>query len=189
MRHGRTGGAGRRVSPARNRTRAALLAPLLAAALAVPSSAASSPEKGKSLRAVTAPGAIDGGLAARARAERSRAALEAAAGLARRGETAPALRALESIVAADPGNLEARNWLGSIYVELGRHETALAQFEAVRKLQPAAVWHYYDGEALLGRERMGEALDAFKAALADGPGKNRGEDVSAKVKDRVARLE
>ncbi|MBI5209835.1 MAG: serine/threonine protein kinase [Elusimicrobia bacterium] len=172
-----------------DRISAGFLALALAAASAVPACAASSSGKAKPLRAVTPPGAIDGGLAARGRAQAARAGLEKAVGLARQGKFADAAAGFESILADDPSNLEARNWLGSVYLLSGEHGKAVAQFESVGKAQPAAVWNYYFGEALLASHRMPEALAAFKAALADGPGKNRGEEVHGKAMGRAARLE
>jgi tetratricopeptide (TPR) repeat protein len=96
--------------------------------------------------------------------------LEAVRALVREGWLDEAVAACTRLLAANPGDLEARKERGKILGWLKRHPEALADYDAVLAVDPR------DAEARLGRGRvlgyMGRYRDAegeHRRALADDP--------------------
>jgi len=76
---------------------------------------------------------------------------------------------LERVIALDPKNASARNWLGVAYGEVGELEAALAQFQTCNEDDPyyaPCAENVYDTLTSLGR--MDEALAAYLRALEAG---------------------
>ena len=143
--------------------------------------------KGNPFRVLTPPGILDGGIAARARAQAAKAKTTEAITLAKNGRLQEAAQALQAIVQADPQNLEARTWLGGVYFQTKNFDGALEQYEAVRRVDHLA--NFSLAEALVGAGKISEALEVYKEALRDGSKSNAAVAGPAKVEERIAALE
>jgi protein O-GlcNAc transferase len=98
------------------------------------------------------------------------APVESAWDLLRRGERKEAVRTLNRIVAAQPGNADARLLLGSILAEDGDRAGALGQLtEAVRLRPQSAEAHNALGEAYNGFGETKPARGEFEKAVALDP--------------------
>ena len=87
--------------------------------------------------------------------------------LAKSGAHAEALKRFQAIVAANPGDVEARLWIGRLHMEMGEPSRAAAVFESIVATQPQNV----DALVGLGRAhtasgRLDEAADALNRAEA-----------------------
>jgi tetratricopeptide (TPR) repeat protein len=99
-----------------------------------------------------------------------RAPVEAAWDLLRRGERKEAVQTLNRIVAAHPGDADARLLLGSILAEDGDRAGAIGQLtEAVRLRPQSAEAHNALGEAYNGFGEARLARGEFEKAAALGP--------------------
>ena len=150
---------------------------------------------GPVLRSLTAPVVIDGGLAARFRAEEARllreknqAAHAQAARLALAGKPGEALSILEPLAAASPEDLAARNALGAVYCDHKDYHKAREQFGFVAGRRSDAVWNWCLGRTLLGLGDLEGARGALDRSLSDGPDKNFGRDFKAEARAKLAAL-
>jgi tetratricopeptide (TPR) repeat protein len=87
--------------------------------------------------------------------------------LAKSGEHAEALKRFQAIAAANPGDVQARIWIGRLHMEMGESRRAAAVFESIVATEPQNV------DALLGlglahtaSGRTREAADALNRAEA-----------------------
>ena len=84
-----------------------------------------------------------------------------------------ALRSSKAMVLSDPDDAEARFWLGRAYLDRGRIQDALHEFEAAHGATRVRVDAYlFEGLAYRGVGRLQEALAAFRRATsldADNP--------------------
>ncbi|MBI5244419.1 MAG: protein kinase [Elusimicrobia bacterium] len=114
-------------------------------------------------------------------------AMGAGAGKDAAGAEAYLKRAIE----LDPGNLNARNWLGSIYLDTGEYADAERQFASVLDNggTQAELWGYSRGQALLKLGRIEEARKAFEAGLSESKSHNRGADMRAASRDGIAAID
>lgn len=104
------------------------------------------------------------------------------------GKLDQALEYLEKSVAAQPDNNAYRNWLGSVYYDLGQYDKALNQLQNVSALKAFDAWNYYLGLALFKLERLDEAKEALGKALQDGPEKNRETDQAAQTNKLLQKI-
>ena len=87
--------------------------------------------------------------------------------LAKSGAHAEALKRFQAIVAANPGDLEARMWIGRLHMEMGEPRRAAAVFESIIATQPQNVDALVAlGQALTASGRMDEAADTLNRAEA-----------------------
>ena len=81
-------------------------------------------------------------------------------------QLAAAAKIFGKILTRDPGQLLARNCLGILRFQEGRHEAALAAFDVVQQVRPDFPdLSYNRGTALAALGRPAEALDCFNKAL------------------------
>lgn len=106
------------------------------------------------------------------------------------GDFAAALRCLDEVIAADPGNAEAYCARGNALADLGRTELALANYDRAIVLDPAAPDpHDFRGIVLAQSGRMDEALLSFDRAIALGPGNVNALNNRANVLKSLNRLD
>jgi tetratricopeptide (TPR) repeat protein len=87
--------------------------------------------------------------------------------LAKSGDYAEALKRFQAIVAANPGDVEARLWIGRLHMEMGEPSRAAAVFESIVATQPQNVDALVGlGRALTASGRMDDAADALNRAEA-----------------------
>ena len=87
--------------------------------------------------------------------------------LAKSGAHAEALKRFQAIVAANPGDIEARMWIGRLHMEMGEPRRAAAVFESIVATQPQNVDVLVGlGRAYTASGRMEEAADALNKAEA-----------------------
>ena len=96
-----------------------------------------------------------------------------------------ALNSFQLALSSSPGNIEYGNWLGSALLDAGRHEDALRMLGFAPE---AERWNYYIGLALFQAGRLEEASKALTDALQDAPAKNRGQNIAADARNRIARI-
>ncbi len=74
---------------------------------------------------------------------------------------------LAQILAQDPNNRLARYGLAMEYVNTGRLESAIPEFEAVLKTDPSyGAAYYHGGQTLEKLGRLDEARDYYKRGIA-----------------------
>lgn len=86
--------------------------------------------------------------------------------LAQNGDPEAAIRELQALTGQQPDNIEATITLASLYASAGRWsslEALLPKLSAQPQLQDIAL--YFEGRALLARDRVGSAREKFEAAL------------------------
>lgn len=104
------------------------------------------------------------------------------------GKLDQALNYLEKSVAAQPDNNAYRNWLGSVYYDLGQNEKALKHLQETASLRSSDAWNYYIALSLFKLERLGEAKEALGKALQDGPEKNRESEHAPEINALIQRI-
>ncbi len=88
----------------------------------------------------------------------------------RAGDRDGARELCETLVAEDPGNAGALNFLGLIEHRAGAHAAAAERFGRALEIEPEnAAFHYNLGETLRARDKTHEALAAYYRALAFDP--------------------
>lgn len=74
------------------------------------------------------------------------------------GDWPGALSAMRKVVAADPGNADAHNWMGFAYRKMGRLEESFAAYREALRLDPGhRSAHEYVGEAYLAAGQPDQA--------------------------------
>ena len=92
-----------------------------------------------------------------------------------RAQPAGAVEELRKAVALDPDNVAAQRALGGVLRRTGENEAAAAAFERARQVSDAqdrqsqAVLHTNKGIELLKKEKLVEAIEALRLALAADP--------------------
>jgi tetratricopeptide (TPR) repeat protein len=106
------------------------------------------------------------------------------------GDLAGARESLERASALDPGNVEMRNWLGSVYCQMGAYQKGVVVFQMICNSKGVLkVWNYYWGVCLCKLGRFDEAHRVLSDALSDGRGKNRGEDRRADAREALGKID
>ena len=103
-----------------------------------------------------------------------------AAQLLRLGRQEESLDVINQLLAANPGDIEARNNRGNLLRELKRFDAALTDYDAVLAARPdlAETWTNR-GAVLSEMGRPAEALESLDRALALEAGSARGAEQSA----------
>ena len=92
-------------------------------------------------------------------------ATELVTGWEARGRHDPAIAALRTFSAAQPGSPKAHRQLGDALVWVGRRDEAVAEFREAVRLEPAFDWnHYILGKALRELGRLDEAIVELQEA-------------------------
>src|SRR4051794_38179569 len=92
----------------------------------------------------------------------------AAEQLARSGRTTQALVLFEQIIAADPADAEARQWVARLYLRSGRVADAEAEFRTVLLAHPSDLDARIGlGATLTRKGAWQEALDVLRSAEAE----------------------
>jgi hypothetical protein len=85
--------------------------------------------------------------------------------LARTGAYAEALQRFQALAAANPGDLDARLWIGRLHMKLGQPVRAIGVFEAITATHPQNVDALVGlGQALMDAGRWNAAADALNRA-------------------------
>ncbi len=88
----------------------------------------------------------------------------------REGQTDEAVRHLRSALAGEPKNAEARNALGSLYLDQGNLQAAETELSEAIRLDPKLAWAYYNlGRVFSQTGRTEQATHEFRKALALDP--------------------
>jgi tetratricopeptide (TPR) repeat protein len=86
------------------------------------------------------------------------------------GNQAEAVSLYDRLIALDPGNLEARFYLGWIYKMQGKTDEAITEFKKVIEINPNHPGAYdHLGDLYLGKGMLDEALAAFNKAVTLSP--------------------
>ncbi|MBY0496813.1 MAG: sulfatase-like hydrolase/transferase [Cyanobacteria bacterium] len=110
--------------------------------------------------------------------------------LAEAGSPSEAVRLLERVTAADPGNTEALNALGIAYARGGAGDKAIAAFTRVLSLDPRDVYALENiGAVHLQRGDLNAARDAFTRAAASDPRSSRAHAGLGIVARRTGRID
>lgn len=93
-----------------------------------------------------------------------------ALGLLGRGEASGAVSMLQRLVKSNVRAFEAHLYLGNAYFMQGRHEAALAEYDAAGQLNPSlATPHFEAGKVLAVRRQTAEAVTRVRRGLAIEP--------------------
>jgi len=77
----------------------------------------------------------------------------------------------QTTIGQNPNSFMAHNNLGNVFLQQGRADDAIAQFQKAREIQPDQANAYYNlGNALLQKGRLDEAVVQFQTALKIEPG-------------------